>query len=349
MTLPDRKIYPSLDIAKFVMAMLILLQHTSNEWAHSTGFLHALFGLGNFAVPFFFACSGLLFFAKYDTLDAAGKCAYYRRWSLRIGKMYLVWSAIYFVFVVNSWFAGGFGWLRPLQWLHRAAVFSTYATIWFLPALWLGVTICRWLRERFGTAATAAVLAAAYVVGNLFGSFSNVVTLVPAVESFYRWYMTVFITWRNGVFNGAPFVFIGMMIAAGKCLRLRLSANIALTAVFGAAFLAEAYCIIKYRLGTATDMGFMMGPAILFMMQALTQMSVKPRAAWIHCRNMSMLIFLGQRLFLSALPGIMPPMAAWLHTLPQPAIFAYFTTVAVGFAIVIERLSDRFKFLKILW
>ena len=50
----ERKIYPSLDIMKFIMAMLILTQHTCNEWAHSTGLIHAFFGLGNFAVPFFF-------------------------------------------------------------------------------------------------------------------------------------------------------------------------------------------------------------------------------------------------------------------------------------------------------
>lgn len=28
----ERKIYPSLDIMKFIMAMLILTQHTCNEW-----------------------------------------------------------------------------------------------------------------------------------------------------------------------------------------------------------------------------------------------------------------------------------------------------------------------------
>lgn len=68
----ERKIYPSLDIMKFIMAMLILTQHTSNEWAHSTGLVHAFFGLGNFAVPFFFACSGFLFFSKLNTLDTRG-------------------------------------------------------------------------------------------------------------------------------------------------------------------------------------------------------------------------------------------------------------------------------------
>lgn len=85
----ERKIYPSLDIAKFVMAMLILTQHIGNEWAHSTGLVHAFFGLGNFAVPFFFACSGFLFFAKLNTLDNKGQKDYYKKWSIRIGKMYL--------------------------------------------------------------------------------------------------------------------------------------------------------------------------------------------------------------------------------------------------------------------
>lgn len=69
----ERKIYPSLDIMKFIMAMLILTQHTSNEWAHSTGLVHAFFGLGNFAVPFFFACSGFLFFSKLNILDSGGQ------------------------------------------------------------------------------------------------------------------------------------------------------------------------------------------------------------------------------------------------------------------------------------
>ena len=49
---------------KFIMAMLILTQHTCNEWAHSTGLVHDFFGLGNFAVPFFFACSGIHWMRK---------------------------------------------------------------------------------------------------------------------------------------------------------------------------------------------------------------------------------------------------------------------------------------------
>lgn len=106
----ERKNYPAIDIVKFLMAMMILMQHTCNEWAHSTGLVHAFFGLGNFAVPFFFACSGFLFFSKFNALDEKEQRQYYKQWSIRLGKMYLVWSLIYFCFVLYGWVNQGLTW-----------------------------------------------------------------------------------------------------------------------------------------------------------------------------------------------------------------------------------------------
>lgn len=344
-----RKQYPSLDIAKFVMAMFILTQHTSNEWAHSTGLLHAFFGIGNFAVPFFFACSGFLFFSKYDSLTNIDKNSYYKKWSIRIGKMYLVWSAIYFGFIVNSWFLYGFEWTKPINWLHRSIVYSTYATIWFLPALWLGVTICCWLKKHLSLTSQITIVVVLMIIGNLFGSYSNVLTAWAPIETFYHWYMDVFITWRNGVFNGAPYVYIGIMIASGKAKSLRLNYCLILTVLFGLAFLAEAFCIRHFNFSYATDMGFMMAPATYFMLASLVKIQLDTNNLWILCRNLSMLVFLGQRLFLTAIPGAWPAMKLWIQSLSQPMVFLYFIVVVLAFAIIIERLSGRYKFLKILW
>lgn len=345
----QRKIYPSLDIMKFIMAMLILTQHTSNEWAHSTGLVHAFFGLGNFAVPFFFACSGFLFFQKYNMLDRGEQKEYYKKWSLRIGKMYLVWSLIYFLFVFWGWLDNGLSWTQPLGYLHTAIVFTTYATIWFLPALWVGVSICCLLIRYCNRKTIVAIILLLMVIGNLFGSYTNVLTQVPAISSFNEWYLNVFITWRNGLFNGAPFVFIGILIAEGKGLKITPKTNLLMTLLFGLAFLAEAFIITRFELSNATDMGFMMVPAIFFMISWLTQVDIKQRPLWQHCRNLSMLIFLGQRLFLSALPGVVPGMKQWILALPEPCIYLYFIVVVLTFSILIERLSNKFKFLKILW
>ena len=345
----ERKQYPSLDIAKFVMAMLILTQHTSNEWAHSTGIVHAFFGIGNFAVPFFFACSGFLFFSKYGSLSKIERADYYKKWSVRIGKMYLVWSAIYFIFVLNSWFSNGFEWSKPLAWLHRSLVFSTYATIWFLPALWGGVTICCWIKKLHSVKARIIIALGLMIVGNLFGSYSNVITSWSPAEDFYSWYMDVFITWRNGVFNGAPYVYIGILIAEGHLKSLTLKRCLALTVLFCLAFIIEAFFISHFHFSSVTDMGFMMAPAIYFMMGSLVKWRISTRDIWKHLRNLSMLIFLGQRLFLSAIPGVWPGMSSWLSSMSQPMVFLYFIVVVLTFAMIIERMSDKYKFLKILW
>lgn len=348
-TTMNRKQYPTLDIAKFIMAMLILTQHTSNEWAHTTGILHTFLGLGNFAVPFFFTCSGFLFFTKYESLSDIDRAYYYKKWSIRIGKMYLVWSAIYFIFVINSWFTNGFEWSKPLFWLHRSIVFSTYATIWFLPALWLGVTICCILKKHMSATLQLIIILALMIIGNIFGSYSNVIDTWTPAKTFDHWYLDIFITWRNGVFNGAPYVFIGILIVNGHLKSLRLNYCLIFTLLFCLAFIAEAFCIKHFHLSSMTDMGFMMAPAIYFMMGSLVKWQIKPGKACVLCRNLSMLVFLGQRLFLTAIPGVWPQMSMWLQSLSQPMVFMYFIVTVLTFAVIIERLSDRYRFFKILW
>lgn len=310
----ERKQYASLDIVKFIMAMLILTQHTANEWAHSTGLVHAFFGLGNFAVPFFFACSGFLFFSKLNTLSVDEQKGYYKKWSLRIGKMYLIWSLIYFVFVLYGWFDCGETIAGVGRYLHRVIVFSTYATIWFLPALWVGVSICYWMKKRCSNTLWWITMVLLMVIGNLFGSYSNIlVDSFPGIAPFYKGYMDCFITWRNGVFNGAPFVFIGILVAEGRwCYSARVSAVLAI--LFAMAFCIEAFCITRFKFSSATDMGFMMVPAIYFLMKFLVSPQIKlpTSSIYSYCRNLSMLIFLGQRLFLTALPGMFPAMAKWI-------------------------------------
>ena len=345
----QRIIYPSLDIMKFIMAMLILTQHTCNEWAHSSGLVHDFFGLGNFAVPFFFACSGFLFFQKFNSLDKDEQKAYYKKWSLRIGKMYLVWSLIYFFFVLVGWFDNGLSWQQPIGYLHRAIVFSTYATIWFLPALWVGVSICYLLKRHCTGKTLLIMMLLLIIVGNLFGSYTNLLIKDPLLNTFNEWYKNVFITWRNGLFNGAPFVSIGVLLAEEKGKALGKKANLFLALLFGCAFLVEAFLITRYHYSSATDMGFMLAPAIFFLLSWLLQVDVEQRPLWRHARNLSMLVFLGQRLFLSALPDVVPGMEEWISGLPEVCIYLYFIVVVVSFAILVERMSSKFTFLKILW
>lgn len=348
----ERKQYASLDIMKFIMAMLILTQHTANEWAHSTGLVHAFFGLGNFAVPFFFACSGFLFFSKLNALSADEQKGYYKKWSLRIGKMYLLWSLIYFVFVLYGWIDRGVTIEGIGRYLHRVIVFSTYATIWFLPALWVGVSICYWMKKHCSSMLMWIAMVLLMVIGNLFGSYSNVILeSCPRIVSFYDGYMDLFITWRNGVFNGAPYVFIGILVAEGWGKNISVKVSALFAVLFAFAFICEAFCISRFKLSSATDMGFMMAPAIYFLMKFLVspQITLPTSIVWTYCRNLSMLIFLGQRLFLTALPGMFPAMAKWIDGFSELGIFVYFVVVVLSFSFLIIKLSNKCKVLKNLW
>ena len=74
----EKKVYVSLDIAKYVMAVLILLGHTANEWAHLTGFWHYALSC-SFTVPVFFVISGFLFFSKVVRLNSDQQKEYYKK------------------------------------------------------------------------------------------------------------------------------------------------------------------------------------------------------------------------------------------------------------------------------
>lgn len=192
----------------------------------------------------------------------------------------------------------------------------------------------------------------AYGLGNLFGSYSNVlVDSFPGIAPFYDGYMDWFITWRNGVFNGAPYVFIGILVAEGCGKNISVKVSALLAVLFALAFICEAFCISRFKFSSATDMGFMMAPAIYFLMSFLVspQITLPTSIVWTYCRNLSMLIFLGQRLFLTALPGMFPAMAKWIGGLSEVGIFVYFVVVVLSFSFLIIKLSDRYKVLKNLW
>lgn len=349
----ERKIYTSIDIVKFLMALLILGGHTAAEWAHSTGLVHLVWGVSNFAVPFFFACSGFLFFEKVYILPEQDQIQYYKKWSIRVLKMYAVWSLVYFCFYFfGDWVPLGFPQDKILNWCHRSLVFSTYATIWFLPALWIGVSLCFWLRRICTSVTFWGIMILLVVIGNSFGAYSNVITTNSTmVSSFYDWYMQVFITWRNGVFNGAPYVAIGLLVLKNnKRITLSFKTLSFLTMWFCVLYLIEGFLIVSCQLGSATDQGFIMIPAIYFMLLALLKWDVQPRPLWLHCRNLSMLIFLDQRLFLTAIPRVLPQSySTTILSWPEPCIYLYFAISVITFSVLIERLSVKFKFLKLFW
>lgn len=344
----SKKIYTSLDIAKYVMAIMILWGHTANEWAHITGIWHYILSFP-FIVPTFFAISGFLFFSRITSLQSLKeKDNYYKKWSIRIGRMYLVWSLIYLIFNIASWIIQGAGWDAVLRWIHNSLVYSTYGTIWFLPALWIGGSVVYVLYTRCSKYAMGCIVGILWILGLMFGPYSDIFVSDSIFKAIHDWYISVFITFRHGLFFATVYVFVGYL-AVIYHKRFSMSRSAFLVVVSFLFFTAEAFVMKKITVHSDTDMAAFMVPLSFFILLVLLSIQLEPKKMYVDLRNQSMLIFCGQRLFLSAIPSVIP--YCYVERLkgePSITITAVFTVIVLLFGWGLNRLIDRYGLLKFL-
>lgn len=344
-----RKVYASLDVAKFIMALMILLGHTANEWAHTTGIWHYILSC-DFTVPTFFAISGFLFFSKILQMkEYEERKDYYRKWSVRIGKMYLIWTIIYFLFILTNWISKGVEFRDILFWIIKSIAFTSYPTIWFLPSLWVGVSICWLLVENVKKIKSVyAIVAILWLIGVLMDPYRFLVLNSPNIQLFYDGYMQVFGTFRNGFFYGSAYVLVGYCVAK-KASIPSISKSLIGIVVFQLLFVTEAFFMKKLNSSSCTDMAIMMLPSVYFILLFLLNIDIKGNSLTLLFRKYSMLVFLGQRLFLTAIPSVIPiSYSEYIRALPQIEIYLIFTLLTLVFAIIIELLSRKIRFLNYL-
>ena len=143
-----KTVYPNLDIAKFVMAFLVILIH-ARPFA-------GIFPIADFlisdvaarvAVPVYFAISGFLFFRKLEYENGKAKWSAANRMYLiqylkRIGLIYLAWSAVYIVFRLPYWYQIGWWGLAAIKdCVANLFLAGSHYHTWFLLSLIYGVPL----------------------------------------------------------------------------------------------------------------------------------------------------------------------------------------------------------------
>ena len=335
----ERKVYHSLDIAKYVMALMILVGHTANEWAHITGIWHYILAF-NFTVPAFFAISGFLFFNKLEQLQTPHeRTDYYRKWSLRIGRMYLVWSIIYVLLIILNWCIYGVTIDTIVYSIHRWLVFSTYATIWFLPALWVGGSIVYLLYRYTSKTILFAVIGILWLIGVIMGAYPGLIKN-ETISTVVNIYDTCFFTFRNGLFYGSAYFLLGYCCHR-MLYRFTLWQNIIGFIISYLLFFGEAVMMHKLVKTPNTDMAMMMLPSVFFLVMSIARINVPAHKCWNSLRNQSMLIFCGQRLFLTAIPALLPTVFHQVQSWPPIMIMIFFFVPVVLFAWLFDRLGWR--------
>lgn len=297
-----------IDCVKFLFAVLIVMAHYAAEWGSFPTLIDYGFSLYIVVVPFFFMCSGYFMYKR--VLCATDKKQVYKHYIFRILKLYAVWSVIYFVFKIAEWVKNGTDIASVLLYFYKSIVFSTYPTIWFLPACAIAAFMMLCFSKIGVNEKKVAVVAfALYAIGSLGYSYSFLIQDTP-VNVILNIYKTVFVSSRNGVFNGFPFFFMGCWIAQNEGKK-SVSFYSVTSFVFLLATVIEAVIIkVKFH-SIGVDTVFMLLPFTYCFMNLLlkcgSMVSIKSGKS---IRTMSTLIFLSQRIFLTGIPKLLPELMA---------------------------------------
>jgi len=294
--------YNMMDVVKFLSAILLVCAHTASERVNLPGILDLACSLYIVTVPFFFVASSFLFFKKLNGCGEEEQKSAYGKYTKRIGLMYLAWSLIYFCFVATTWGQTDAGSDVILSYFHSCLVYTTYPTILFLPALWIAVTLVYIMRYRlkWSIGCVFVVALVLYVLGAVEYSYH---TLSPITDSINDSYVAIMKSWRNGIFNGFIYSCIGCIIANGDG-KLNLTKSIVGTCVFGVAFLAEAFLMKRIVPSADANFLFMLVPFSYFFFDLVCRIPLPDSKIYVPLRKMSMLIFVSQRLFLTAIPSV---------------------------------------------
>lgn len=344
-----RKNYGALDVAKFVCAILLVASHFASEWASFPVLVDYAFSIYIIAVPFFFCCSGFLFFKKWNALEGKEKKKeYFIAYQKRIWIMYGIWTLIYLPFIVISWIKNNvFTFEKILSWLHQSLVFQTYSTIWFLPALAVGIALTCLLitmvKKHWICVTVCVVL---YLLGSFGYSYSFLFddTFIGRI---YGWYGVVFKTTRNGLFNAVPFLYMGYMLSQTKIepTKNNFLINGGLAVGCFALVVMESF-LLKLKFHVAgMDFIYMLVPFTYFFIKMLLSIDVKERIVYILCRKISLLMFVSQRLFLTALPLVLPKTFQFIYVNSYLGLFMVLG-LTIGFSLLIVCLSKKWTFLK---
>ncbi len=263
--LTENRQYNSLDIIKFVMALLVAARHMIQLFYPEQSKWRIVIGswLSNLAVPYFFIIAGFLLFRKIGDGRSEKDRKVILAYCWHTFKMALLWSLIYLPLDIHDWW---YGKDRIGEWIlvYIRYFFLDHSSmhLWFLLAL---ITACLLVWGAYGAGAKIwqilTVGGVLFVIGCIGDNWYFNQQLPENIWRLYRIYFTYFVTVRNGVFYGAFFVAMGLWFAKARIpIPFLASAS---------GFLASAALMYgEVRLCQNVNMVFTSAPAAFFLTAA---------------------------------------------------------------------------------
>ena len=210
-----RKNY-TIEIFRLVSAILVVVIHTEP-------FFDINFHLGilfqvitNIAVPFFFCISGY-----FISMKIREKENYIKNYSIKILKLYVFWSIVYFSydFFYERIYIKGYSFLYAVASYLRHFIFSgSHGHLWFLPALICAVVLLNYFIKKKASLNLISIISIGLFILGLIGHPGEYYHLFinGYGQNIISIYNKIFITTRNGLFFAFPMVFLGYYIGINK-------------------------------------------------------------------------------------------------------------------------------------
>ncbi|WP_169081516.1 acyltransferase family protein [Paenibacillus sp. PL91] len=203
--------YGGLDILKFIVAILVIANHTGPMHAYNANADYLISGiLTRIAVPIFFMTSGFFFFRKWTgvhTNDSKAWLGYMKK----IGVLYVIAILLY---IPLNLYTGYFKESFTLYSFFKDIVFDgTFYHLWYLPALMIGITITYFLYRKMSLTALLAIVSLLYVIGLFGDSYYGLIEGVYGITQFYDAMFFIFDYTRNGLFYAPIYLVLGAWAA----------------------------------------------------------------------------------------------------------------------------------------
>ena len=323
--------YASIDLAKFAASLLVVLLHLGP----------GLFLLNQFAcrlaVPFFLVCAGYFLFRGMPAGLDDGRI---RSHLVRVGRLYLLWTAIYYLallLLTPPYNREEIAFLtRPAEVLWRVLVDGSWSVLWYLVALLWAVALC-WgcLRLGLGVRGTVAAGGLFYLVGLLGQAYSPLLAAAPGGAAPFFAFVECLGGSRNGLFFAFFYVALGLALSRAKAQpRARVLAGLAVSL---AALLAEVLLVRRLALAAGgqeivPDFYLFTAPAAWFLVSALLGIRAPGTPAHRLLRAMSTLLYCSHILVWQAVG-----MLCWLLGVPLGgwALFGAVLALSLAFSLVV--------------
>lgn len=199
-----------IDLFKLLGAICIVMIHTIATGGRE-GILYDFLGkvIYGLPVPFFFVCSGFLFGNKILKKDSDLK-EITKKYLKRLLIPLVFWCLIssFFVFDFRSNYQNISFWMTFFQ----RFLFSPWCAMWYVMGLIVAIGIMYWFIKKDKVKYLVYLVPLLYVFALLCGNYYFIIqnTFIANIINEYE---TIFLTSRNGLFYGLPFVTTGYLIA----------------------------------------------------------------------------------------------------------------------------------------